>query len=76
MITGATILAIIKAIPALEKLFSEAMDLYIKQSNASDQNEVNDVQKQRDALVASISRSTNREERDSLRRLLYSLHKL
>ena len=75
MLTGATLLAIFKAIPALEKIFSEAVDLYIKQANASDENNMNKIQAQRDALVASISRSTSHEERDHLRRLLYSLHR-
>jgi hypothetical protein len=77
MITGALVLQIIKAIPALVKLFEEAMDLYMAEQSARDQSQVDATQKKREALVAALKQpGLTNENRSRLRRLLYDLHKL
>jgi len=75
--TGATLLAIFKAIPALQKIFEEAVELYYKELAARDQDRVVQTQKEREALVAALKQpGLNDENRRILRRRLYDLHRL
>lgn len=76
MITGATLLAIFKAIPALERIYLESIDLYFMQQGAADQNRYNEKKAERDALIAAMMKPgvTDNELRD-LRRALYSLNR-
>lgn len=73
--TAAMLLAIFKAIPALEKIYLESIDLYFKQQSAADNNHYDKKKAARDAIVAAMLRQgvTDAELRD-LRRSLYDLN--
>lgn len=75
MFTAATFLAIVKAIPALEKIYSQSIDLYLSQQSAADNNAYDKKKAERDALIAAMLRQgvTDEELRD-LRRALYNLN--
>lgn len=75
MFTAATFLAIVKAIPALEKIYSQSIDLYLKQQSAADNNAYDKKKAERDALVAAMMKPgvTDNELRD-LRHALYNLN--
>lgn len=75
MFTAATLLAIVKAIPALEKIYSQSIDLYLSQQSAADNNQYDKKKAERDALIAAMLRQgvTDEELRD-LRRALYNLN--
>lgn len=75
MFTAATFLAIIKAIPALEKIYSQSIDLYFAQQAAADNDTYDKKKAARDAIVAAMLKPgvTDAELRD-LRRSLYELN--
>ena len=72
---AAVILSVIKAIPALEKIYSQTVDLYFKQQEAADINRTDKKKAQRDAFIAAMLRPgvTDAELKD-LRFALYSLN--
>ena len=72
---AAVILTVIKAIPAIEKLYSQTVDLYFKQQEAADINRMDKKKTQRDAFIAAMLRPgvTDNELKD-LRRALYNLN--
>jgi len=75
--TAAFILSLIKAIPALEKLFSSVVDLYYSQLDAADQNRVTAKQKKRTAIFAALkSGEISDENKNNLRRILYDLSRI
>lgn len=73
--TAAMILAVLKAIPALQKIFESVIDLYFKQQEAADQNHYDKKKAARDAIIAAMMKTgvTDVELRD-LRRSLYDLN--
>lgn len=71
------ILGIVKAIPAVEKIYKRSIDLYYAELNARDINNVNKVREQREALLASLKApGLTDENRANIRRILYTLSKL
>lgn len=75
MEVGAALLAVFKAIPALWNIYQKSVELYIKEQNAADQANVNNVREKREALLASLKQpGLSDENRANLRHLLYSLH--
>jgi hypothetical protein len=74
---AALLLAIFQSIPVLHKLLTQIIDLYFTQINATEQKQMSDVQRQRDALVSAIKQpGLTNEERRTLRHSLYKLHRL
>jgi hypothetical protein len=72
---AAAILAFIKAIPALEKIYSQTIDLYFKQQEAADINRADRKKTARDALIAAMMRTgVSTDELKDLRRALYDLN--
>ena len=73
--TAAMILAVLKAIPALQKIFESVIDLYFKQQEAADNNAYDKKKAARDAIIAAMMKTgvTDVELRD-LRRSLYDLN--
>lgn len=72
--TAAMLLAIFKAIPALEKIYLESVDLYFKQREAADINRVNKNKAVRDALIAGMLRpGVTDAELKEIRHALYDL---
>lgn len=68
------ILGIIKAIPVIESIFKQVIDLYYSQLDASYDAHVSANQKKREAIVAALQKDgLTDENRDTLRRLLYDL---
>ena len=75
MFTAATFLAVIKAIPALEKIYTQSIDLYFKQQSAADNDHYDKKKIARDAIVTKMMTAgvTDNELKD-LRRALYDLN--
>ena len=70
------LLAIAKAFPAAEKIFSRVIELYYAKQGSDDQNNTNEIQLKRDAIIASLKQpGLTDENRASLRHLLYDLHR-
>ena len=70
----ALILSIIKAIPALEAIFKQAIVLYYQQIDATYNEHVSFNQKKREAIIAALQKEgLTDENRDSLRHMLYDL---
>jgi hypothetical protein len=73
---AAVILAFIKAIPALEKIYSQTIDLYFKQQESADINRFDKKKHERDALIAAMMRpGVLDDELKDLRRALYDLNR-
>lgn len=73
----ALLLSVFKAVPAIWSIYQMTVDLYIKQMNEQDESNVNNVREKREALIASLTQpGLSNENRDRIRRILYSLHKL
>lgn len=70
------LLAIFKAIPALEKIYLESIGLYFKQQAAADQDRYSKKKAHRDALIFAMTQpgKTDDELKD-LRRALYELNR-
>jgi hypothetical protein len=74
---AATILALIKAIPALRDIFLKVVDLWQEAQTVAEENQVQKVQKEREATVAAMKApGLSDSERAVLRRRLWELHKL
>jgi len=74
MPTVAFILSIIKAIPALEAIFKQVIDLYYQQIDAAYNEHVSINQKKREAITAALQKEgLSDENRDNLRHMLYDL---
>jgi hypothetical protein len=74
MPTVAFILSIIKAIPALEAIFKQVIDLYYQQVDAAYNEHVSINQKKREAIIAALQKEgLSDENRDNLRHMLYDL---
>ena len=74
MQAAAFILSLIKAIPALEKLFSSVVNLYYQQVDAADQNQVSAKDKKKAAIFAALKASEiSDENKNNLRRVLYDI---
>ena len=74
MQTVALILSIIKAIPTLEAIFKQAINLYYQQIDATYNEHVSANQKKREAIIAALQKEgLTDENRDNLRRMLYDL---
>lgn len=73
---AALIVAVAKAIPALQKIFEDAMDIYWKQQSAADQDGYDKKKAERDALITAMMKPgvTDNELKD-LRRALYELNR-
>lgn len=75
MFTAATFLAIVKAIPALEKIYTQSIDLYLKQQSAADNDHYDKKKIARDAIIAKMmSPGVSDAELKNLRRALYDLN--
>jgi hypothetical protein len=73
---ASTILAIIKAVPAVQKLFTQVMELYYAELDRQLESESAKVQKEREALVASLKlEGLTAEQRSVIRRRLHELQK-
>lgn len=73
---ASTVLAIIKAIPAAQKLFTDVMELYYAELDRQLEAESSRVLKEREALVASLKlEGLSAEQRSVIRRRLYELQK-
>lgn len=71
---ASTILAMLKAVPALIKLFQEVMDLYWQDMNQRVEEQSSKVAKERDALITSLKfDKLTPEQRVAIRRRLYEL---
>lgn len=72
--SAAAILAIIKAIPAVLKMYEQTVDLYFKSQEAADINQMAKNKAVRDALIAGMLRPgvTDNELKD-IRRHLYAI---
>lgn len=72
--SAAAILAIIKAIPAVFKMYEQTVDLYFKSQEAADINQMAKNKAVRDALIAGMLRPgvTDNELKD-IRRHLYAI---
>ena len=69
------IMAIIKALPAAQKLFSQVQDLYYKELDRQLEGDSAKTMKEREALVASLKLDgLTAENRATIRRRLYELH--
>ena len=74
MQTVALILSIIKAIPTLEAIFKQVINLYYQQIDATYNEHVSANQKKREAIIAALQKEgLTDENRDNLRRMLYDL---
>lgn len=74
--TAALLLAIFKAIPALEKIYLESIGLYFKQQAANDQDRYSKKKAQRDAFLFAMTQpGKTDEELKDLRRALYDLNR-
>lgn len=72
---ASSVLAIIKAIPALTKFFHEVMDLYHKELDRQLESDMSEINATREKLVADLANAQSDEERSRLRRKLYDLQK-
>jgi hypothetical protein len=71
---AAVLLTVIKAIPALEKIFSQCIQLYYSSVNAADQSRVAANEKKREVILLSLkNENLTDENRNSLRRILYDI---
>jgi hypothetical protein len=71
---AAFILSLIKAIPALEKIFSSVVELYYVQVDVADQNRVTAKEKKKTAIFAALkSGEISDENKNNLRRILYDI---
>lgn len=75
MIEFATlILAFLKAIPSIERLYVKTIELYFAQIDVADQNSVNKNSKKRDALLASLKiQGLSDDQKNEIRRMLYDI---
>jgi hypothetical protein len=75
MIEFATlILAFLKAIPSIERLYVKTIELYFAQIDVADQNSVNKNAKKRDALLSSLKlQGLSDEQKNQIRRMLYDI---
>ena len=72
----AFIVALVKAIPSLEKTFLTLIDLYYTAMDAKDENETTKVMTEREKLIAKLrQKDLTDEERNNIRKALYSLSK-
>lgn len=72
--TAAAILAILKAIPALEAIYLQTVDLYFKAQEAADLNHMAKNKAVRDALIAAMLRhGVTDNELKEIRRHLYAI---
>lgn len=71
------ILAILKAIPSIERLYLKTIELYFSQLDVADQNSVNKNAKKRDALLASLQlQGLSDDQKSQIRRMLYDISRL
>jgi hypothetical protein len=71
---AAVLLTVIKAIPALEKIFSQCIQLYYSSVSAADQSRVAANEKKREAILLSLkNENLNDENKNSLHRILYDI---
>jgi predicted DNA binding protein len=74
---AAVVLAVVKAIPALQKIFEAAIDLYNQQQDIAAENQSIKVQREREATVAAMKQpGLTDQQRATLRRRLWELGKL
>lgn len=74
---AAIVLAVVKAIPALQKIFEAAIDLYHQQQDIAAENQSVRVLREREATVAAMKQpGLSDENRAVLRRRLWELGKL
>lgn len=72
--TAALLLAIFKAIPSLEKIYLQSIDLYFKQQEAADNNRTTAIEKKRTDLLNQMKQpGVTDEELKAIRRALYDL---
>jgi hypothetical protein len=68
------ILAVLKAIPSIERLYVKTIELYFAQIDVADQNAVNKNAKKRDALLSSLKlQGLSDEQKNQIRRMLYDI---
>lgn len=71
------VLAILKAIPSIERLYLKTIELYFSQLDVADQNSVNKNAKKRDALLASLQlQGLSDDQKSQIRRMLYDISRL
>jgi hypothetical protein len=68
------VLAVLKAVPSIEKIFVKTIELYYAQIEVADQNSVNKNAKKRDALLASLHlQGLSDDQKNQIRRMLYDI---
>lgn len=73
---AAFIIALIKALPAAEKIFQRSVDLYFAQQEAAEHERYQKKKATRDAIIAAMTRQgVTDEELKELRRSLYDLNR-
>lgn len=74
---ASAVLAVIKAIPAVYKIWKEVIDLYHEQQDAADVSKSEKVLKEREATIAAMKQpGLTDEQRGTLRRRLWELGRL
>jgi hypothetical protein len=70
------LLALVKAIPSIERIYLQTVDLYFKQQEAADQNRYSKKKHSRDAIITAMLRpGITEDELKDLRRTLYDLNR-
>ena len=76
MPVAAALLAFIKAIPSLEKIYLMTVELYFKQQEAADQSRYDEKKTHRDALILAMGKDgVTEDELKNIRRALYDLNR-
>jgi hypothetical protein len=76
MTVAAFVLAILKAIPATQKIFEQVIDLYYASQSAADHTRYAKKKAHRDAIIAAMKRpEVTDDELKDLRRALYDLNR-
>ena len=76
MTYAAIILAVLKAIPILERMFERVVDLYLQQVKASDEGQVSRVNLEREKLLEEINKpEITQDEKAAIRRRLFELQR-
>ena len=73
---AAVILSLVKALPAIEKMYLMTVELYFKQQEAADQDYYDEKKVHRDALISAMLRpGVKEDELKNIRRALYDLNR-
>lgn len=74
---AAFIVALLKAVPAAQAIFEEAVSLYYAEENRQDQNRNSEIEEERSAIAAALKQpGLTDENRRALRKRLILLSRL